>query len=77
MAFEEPAGQLYLGAQGPMQVDLVSLFNKPNRPPGQSLQLAAPDTLYVPARHLKEVADVDPAPQLYPAVHGPEHADEF
>jgi hypothetical protein len=46
----------------------------PYTPAGQSVHVVAPAKLYFPTAHGVPVAVVEPAAQVCPASHGPEHA---
>jgi hypothetical protein len=68
----EPAGQTYPAVQGPLQAAEPNAAVAPYRPAAHWVQEPAPAREYWPAAHGVAVADVDPAGQAYPAVHGPE-----
>jgi hypothetical protein len=53
---------------------LVRPAVEPYRPAIQSVHTPAPAREYLPAGHWLAVAEVDPAPHAYPAVHVPLHA---
>ena len=68
----DPDAHAYPATHAPLHDAVESLDTDPNLPPGHSLQLPAPCTLYVPGKHLVCVGTVEPGGQLYPAVQLPE-----
>jgi hypothetical protein len=48
----------------------------PKVPAGQSSHTDAPDSEYLPTPHATGVGDVDPAAQMWPAVHAAVHCDD-
>jgi hypothetical protein len=57
---------------GPVHKALLSPVAEPYNPALQNVHDPAPSKLYDPVGHIDAVGDVEPAGQLYPAVHGPE-----
>jgi hypothetical protein len=64
------------GGHWPLHEGVASALELPYTPAGQLVQDVAPPVLYVGGRHMTAVPLVDPAGQVYPAVHGPPQAAE-
>jgi hypothetical protein len=60
-------------SHSPEHKSVVIAAVDPYKPGSQYAQAPVPLVLYCPAAHIDAVAFVDPAGQLYPASHGPEH----
>ena len=60
LALVEPATQAYPGKHAPLHKAVVNRGADPNLPPGHALQIAAPWTLNVPAKHFDDVAAIVP-----------------
>jgi hypothetical protein len=71
----DPDAHAYPATHAPLHDAVVNLDTEPNLPPGHSLQLPAPCTLYVPGKHFVCVGTVDPGGQLNPAAQIPEQLD--
>jgi len=59
----DPAGHAYPAAQIPVQYAVVQLGSEPYKPAGQAVQVLAPCSLYVPGKHMTDVALVLPSGQ--------------
>jgi hypothetical protein len=71
--FTEPMPHLYPALHTPEHVALDNPVVEPYSPAAQLVHDPAPAKLYVPSEHMAAVELVDPAAQLYPAVHTPVH----
>ena len=74
--FVEPAGHANPAAQGPVQLAVIAPGTEPYRPAAQELHSPLPPALYVPTGHNDTIEEIEPAGQAYPALQGPEHADD-
>jgi hypothetical protein len=74
VALVDPAGHTYPAVQLPLHSTPPTPGVEAYRPAAHVAQLTAPARLYRPAGHASAVALVDPAGQVYPAVHAPLHS---
>ncbi len=75
VAVIEPCTHAYPAVQSPLHDAEGSPSVAPYFPAAHMVQSAAPASLYEPMGQMFAVGMMDPKPQLYPAVHGPEHVE--